>query len=172
MSSALVAVVTAAVATKVDNCSRNKCRGNCDDTEKIAYVCGSYDDNGKTQHIHSHSHTYKKTPRKLVKNEMYLHSEKNIKILFRYNIQKMRTCTFCAMCARMCIFFPAYVIWMRKRGERIKCNYYIVARVLKMLVSVAICNSLHVLNAQQHSKSRYYNIFNGVWKRASFTCKS
>lgn len=53
MSSALVAVVTAAVATIDDNCSWNKSRGNCDDTEKIAYVCGSYDDNGKT-------HTHKK----------------------------------------------------------------------------------------------------------------
>lgn len=78
--------------------------------KKIAHVCGSYDANGKTQHIHRHTHAHKKTPRKLVKNEMYLHSAKNIKILFRYNIQKMRTCTFCAMRARMCIFFAAYVI--------------------------------------------------------------
>lgn len=54
------AVVTAAVATIVENCSWNKSRGNCDDTEKIAYVCGSYDDNGKTQHIHRHTHAHKK----------------------------------------------------------------------------------------------------------------
>lgn len=53
MSSAVVAVKNAAVTTIVDNCSWNKSRGNCDDTEKIAYVCGSYDDNGKT-------HTHKK----------------------------------------------------------------------------------------------------------------
>lgn len=76
----------------------------------------------------------------------------------------------------LCFFvrrYP-YVIWMRgvnverERANGIECSSF----GTKLLVSVAICNSLHVLNAQQHTKSRSYNIFNSVWKRVCFTCNN
>lgn len=112
-----------------------------------------------------------------------IHSAKNIEILFRNNIQKDgNSHNLCSARTNVPLLFPhsailsiAIHMWFecvawtwRERANGIEC----ISFGTQLLVSVAICNSLHVLNAQQHTKSRSYNIFNSVWKRVCFTCNN